>query len=66
MEEKIGALWSKRSSKGLEYLSGTIGGKKVVVFKNERKTKDTQPDWNVYPQQSREELPPKEEEDLPF
>ncbi len=66
MAEKIGALWIKKSSKGTEYLSGIIGGKPVVVFKNDRKSKPNQPDWQVFPQRSREELPSKEDEEVPF
>lgn len=42
---EIGALWIKQSSKG-EYMTGTIDGKKVVVFRNNKKT-DKQPDWRV-------------------
>ena len=34
---EIGALWIKQSSKG-EYMTGTIDGKKVVVFRNNKKT----------------------------
>ncbi len=42
---EIGALWIKQYSKG-EYMTGTIDGKKVVVFRNNKKT-DKQPDWRV-------------------
>lgn len=65
MEEKIGALWIKESRNGDEYMSGIIGGKKVVCFKNTRKKESKHPDWNVYFQKLREELPPKDEE-MPF
>ena len=66
--EKIGSLWAKKATKsGVEYLSGIINGEKIVVFKNNRKDKPTQPDWLIYPQQSRDEVPPKEDEDsIPF
>ncbi len=56
-EEKIGALWEGEGKNGT-YMWGTIGGKKVVVFKNSYKTADNrQPDWHVYPQRPRDEAP---------
>lgn len=68
-QEKIGALWSNQGSKG-EYLSGVIGGKNVVCFHNDYKKTDKQPDWNVFPQKERTELPPKrqddDEDEVPF
>lgn len=43
---ELGALWEKSSSRGT-YMTGTINGVKVVVFKNSRKSSDKQPDWRV-------------------
>lgn len=65
-DEKIGALWEKESQKGTEYMSGIIGGKKVVAFRNTKKTKPNQPDWNVYPQKPRDEPPPPDDDEVPF
>lgn len=62
--EKIGALWINTSQAGNEYLTGIIGGNKVIAFLNTKKT-GKQPDWNVYPQKPRDELPP-EDEEAPF
>ena len=42
---ELGALWIKTSARG-EYLTGTIGGEPVVVFRNDKKT-GNQPDWRV-------------------
>lgn len=64
--EKIGALWVNQDKNGNEYMSGTIGGKKVIVFSNKYKNEDKHPDWLIYPQQSKEELLPKKDEDVPF
>lgn len=45
--EELGALWVKTSSRG-EYMTGTINGVKVVVFKNDRKgDNEKAPDWRV-------------------
>jgi len=66
--EKIGALWINQDKNGNDYMMGTIGGKKVTIFSNKYKKESKHPDWLVFPQQPREELPPKkdEEEEIPF
>jgi hypothetical protein len=43
--DELGALWIKSGNKG-DYMTGTVGGQAVVVFKNDRKT-GNQPDWRV-------------------
>lgn len=43
--DEIGALWLKSSERG-EYMTGTVNGQAVVVFRNDRKT-GNQPDWRV-------------------
>ena len=47
----IGALWLKKSKKGLVYMSGQleIDDQKIqiTVFKNERKEKKNQPDYQI-------------------
>ena len=42
---EIGAMWEKMGPKG-PYLTGTINGEPVVVFRNATKT-GNQPDWRV-------------------
>lgn len=48
---KIGAGWLKDSKNGNKYISGNmkINGKsyQVMIFKNTKKTKDTQPDFSI-------------------
>ncbi len=50
---EIGALWQKEGKPGPDgkpttYLSGTINGERVVIFKTKRpKFKDTAPDYRV-------------------
>jgi uncharacterized protein (DUF736 family) len=43
--DELGALWIKQSERG-EFMTGTINGQPVVVFRNTRKT-GNQPDWRV-------------------
>ena len=51
--EELGALWMKHGSRG-EYMTGTIGGVKVVVFPNDRKGNEKAPDWRVLKSKPRE------------
>ena len=51
MENNIGALWKKENEKG-EFFTGHIKLDndekiKIVVFKNNYKNKDTQPDYQI-------------------
>jgi len=44
---EIGALWIKTGARG-DYMTGTINGQPVVLFKNDRKLAGSnQPDWRV-------------------
>jgi len=43
--DELGALWVKQGVRG-EYMTGTIGGVKVVVFRADKKS-DKSPDWRV-------------------
>lgn len=44
--DEVGALWQKEGKHGT-YMTGTINGVKVVVFKNTQKNSDKAPDWRV-------------------
>lgn len=46
--EKIGRLWTNMSKNGVKYLTGTINGVKVLIFKNKFKQQDKQPSFYVY------------------
>ena len=49
--DKLGSLWKKQSTKA-SYMTGEvkIDGKKIrlIVFQNNRKTKETQPDFDIF------------------
>ena len=65
--EKIGALWCGTGKAGEDYFWGVIGGKNVIIFKNKyKKEGSNQPDYNVFPQQPKDKLPPKDDEEVPF
>ena len=54
--DEVGALWKRKSKAGMTYLAGHVNydelGKeitsKVVVFSNDKKTNDKQPDYRIY------------------
>lgn len=53
--DEIGALWEKSGQKG-PYMTGTINGQAVVVFRNTFKTEGSQqPDWRILKSKSKEE-----------
>ncbi|HXG71309.1 MAG TPA: hypothetical protein VNJ04_11955 [Gemmatimonadaceae bacterium] len=53
--DELGALWTKQSARG-DYMTGTINGEPVVLFKNDRKVEgDKQPTWRVLKSKPREE-----------
>ena len=57
-QKELGALWSKTSSKGMNFMSGTIeiDGKKVevVAFLNTNKKNLREPDWRLFESKPRE------------
>jgi uncharacterized protein (DUF736 family) len=76
---KIGALWLAESKGGMKYMKGSIeidGVKhKIAVFKNTKKDKETQPDYNILGDRPQEDRPRQERsqqqddsfsEDIPF
>ena len=53
MKESIGALWLRKSQKGMTYLSGSIeiAGRKqeIVIFKNDKGNNEKRPDYRIFP-----------------
>ena len=58
---ELGALWvNVKQSDGSKYLTGTINGEKVIVFKNKYKDENEKaPDFRVYKQQPQDQDSPK-------
>ena len=56
---KIGALWSKKTTEGKEYFTGVIsdlrGDIQIVVFRNDKKQNDNQPDYDILLSEPKEE-----------
>lgn len=46
--KSIGALWLKESQKGQQYFTGTIDGKRIVVYANGYKKEPKHPDFVIY------------------
>lgn len=63
--DEIGALWLKTGAKG-EYMTGEIGGVKVVCFKNTRaENSEKAPAWRVLKSKPQGERAPAREEAEP-
>lgn len=61
--DSIGALWVKTSRNGLEYMSGTINGQEVVVYRNKYKNAAKHPDWRIYKSQPKGAARPQRTDD---
>ena len=59
MARLIGALWSRKTKDGKTFLSGILndlsGDIQIAVFKNDRKEKENQPDYQIILSQKKEE-----------
>ena len=57
--QKIGALWAKQTTDGRKFLTGVIsdlrGDINIAVFKNDRKERENQPDYNIVRSEQREQ-----------
>ena len=46
---KLGGLWKNTDKNGRTYYRGKLGAySAIIIFKNERKTKETEPDLTAY------------------
>ena len=56
---KIGALWGKKTKDGQKYFTGVIndlrGDIQIVVFRNDKKENENQPDYDILLSEPKEE-----------
>ena len=54
---KISGLWLNKDKNGNTYMSGNMGGARIVILKNTYKEKDEHPNYNLFvaPFQKKEE-----------
>jgi uncharacterized protein (DUF736 family) len=68
--DEIGAMWMKTGAKG-DYMTGTVNGERVVVFRNDKRGNEKAPDWRVLKAKPREGQQveagvPIHEDEIPF
>ena len=44
---RLGGLWLNTSKSGIKYMSGSFGFAQILVFKNDNKQKDNDPDYTI-------------------
>ena len=54
---KITGLWKNTGKDGKTFLSGSVGGVKVLVFPNAYKKAEGDPDYNLFVSQSEKKKP---------
>lgn len=55
---KICGLWQGEDKNRNPYYSGSVGGVKFLIFKNTRKEKDKQPDYQLFIDENQKEKTP--------
>lgn len=67
---QLAALWKKDSKNGRTYYTGKLGDGRLLLFKNDKKTDEKQPDLILYlvgdEKREAKGKPPAREDDLPF
>lgn len=72
---RIAGLWKNKQKDGKTYISGNLGGAKILIFENSFKAEDKHPDYTMYlvdgretPQASSEHVKGKQQtdDDIPF
>lgn len=55
--DEIGALWEKEGKRGT-YMTGTVNGEPVVLFRNDRKAPGSKhPDWRIMKSRPKDAAP---------
>ena len=55
-DREIGCVWTKTSAKGVEFMSGTVNGEEIVMFRAKETPKG--PTWRILKSQPREGAQP--------
>lgn len=63
--QKFGALWKGKPNSKAVYTGKLEDGRKILVFPNDKKTKDSQPDLRVVVEDG-EDKPKPTQDDTPF
>lgn len=66
---RIGGVWRRKSTGGVQYLSGSVGideitltrNEKILIFLTRGKRFENSPDFNMFVERPDEEEPPEEE-----
>ena len=63
----VTGLWLNKDKNGKTYMSGSMGGVRVLVYKNERKSEDKHPDYNlVFAENKKRDVGNEPEDVTPF
>ena len=65
---KLSGMWRNNNANGDPYYSGSIGTARLLMFPNQHRETDKQPEWILYlaPPKKREETAPEPDENPPF
>lgn len=67
---QLAALWKKDSKNGRSYYTGKLGNGRLLLFKNDKKTEEKQPDLILYivaeEKRNGKEKPQAQRDDVPF
>lgn len=69
---RLGGLWSHESKRGYQYLSGNLGQGRLLIFPNNHKRGENDPDYILYVAQKpkKKDAPPDgadyEDDNIPF
>ena len=45
---RLTGLWKNETKDGEAYLAGSLGGGRLLIFRNKRKGKDADPDYSLF------------------
>lgn len=67
---QLGGLWVNESKSGVKYMTGYMGNLKLMIFRNNFKKEDNQPDYVMYlaekPRNNESNSEENKSDDIPF